>query len=154
MKIITYSCLFLLCFGVDRWSKWWALVHDIDMQIFPFLDFSLLWNRGVSWGMFHGASEYGFYLLTAFIGLLTLGLAYYALYYQWYQRKASIYFELLILAGAVSNLVDRFMFGGVVDFIQFHIGTWYWPTFNGADVFIVVGVIGLFLKNMQRSHEN
>lgn len=154
MKIFRYLFLFICCLGVDRWSKWWALVNDIDLSVYPFLNFSLLWNRGVSWGVFHSASLFGFYLLTAFILFVTVGLAYYAFYQQWYKRKAHIFFEIVVLAGAVSNLIDRFIFGGVIDFIQFHVGLWYWPTFNVADVFIVGGVIGLVFKNMARSHED
>ncbi len=154
MKIITYTLLFLCSFGFDRWSKWWALTNDIDLQIFPLLNFSLVWNRGVSWGIFHSASVYGFYLLTSFITLVILWLSYYAFYHQLYKNKTNIFFEVIILAGAISNLIDRLIFGGVIDFIQLHIGTWYWPTFNVADTFIVGGVIGLLIKNMMGPHEN
>ncbi len=154
MTIFRYIILFGCCLGLDRWSKWWALVNDVDLQASPFLNFSLIWNRGVSWGIFNEASSYGFYVLTAFIVLVTIGLAYHAFYLEWYKRRANIFWEIFVLAGSVSNLIDRFVFGGVIDFIQLHMGLWYWPTFNIADAFIVVGVIGLMFKNMKGSHED
>jgi len=155
VKVIGYLCLIGCCLGIDRWSKWWALVSNVDFHVNSFLNFSVIWNRGVSWGVFHSASLYGFYVLTLFITLVTLGITYYAFYHQWYKHNANIFSESLVLAGAVSNLIDRFVFGSVIDFIQLHVGSWYWPTFNIADVFIVGGVIGLLIKNIVvRSYEN
>ncbi len=154
MKIFRYAFLFITCLGIDRWTKWLALSNAVDAQIFPILNFSLMWNRGVSWGLFHGASACGFYILTSFIILVTIALAYYAFYHQLYKNKQSIWLETLVLAGAVSNLIDRFIFGGVIDFIQFHLGSWYWPTFNIADILVVGGVIGLFIKNIKREYEH
>jgi signal peptidase II len=152
MRFLKYLVLFITALGLDRWTKWLALSNNVDFQLCPILNFSLMWNRGVSWGLFHGASAHGFYLLTAFIILVTLGLAYYAFYHQFYKQKACIFLEVLVLSGAVSNIIDRFVYGGVIDFIQFHLGDWYFPTFNVADIFVVCGVFGLLINNM-RSHE-
>jgi signal peptidase II len=50
----------------------------------------------------------------------------------------------LIVGGAIGNLIDRLRFGAVIDFIDWHIGTWHWPAFNFADICITVG-IGLYV---------
>jgi len=154
MRFFRYIFFFTICLGLDRWTKLLALRNNVDLQVFPILNFSLIWNRGVSWGLFHGASEYGFYLLTLFIILVTIGLAYYTFYHQLYKNKANILLEILVLSGAVSNIVDRFVYGGVIDFIQFHVGSWYFPTFNIADIFVVCGVFGLLIKNIVRENED
>ena len=51
----------------------------------------------------------------------------------------------LICSGAIGNLIDRFRFGGVVDFIDFHMGDWHWPAFNIADSSICVGAVMLIV---------
>lgn len=153
MKIIGYLFLFIVGIGFDRWTKLLALVNHVDLQVCPFLNFSLLWNRGVSWGLFHDVSALGFYILTAVNIIIILCLAYYAIYHQLYKQKACIFLETLVLSGAVSNIIDRFMYGAVVDFIQFHIGSWFFPTFNVADILVVCGVFGLLIINMTRSHD-
>lgn len=154
MRFIRYVLLFILSLGFDRWTKLFALNNQVDFQVCPVLNFSLLWNRGISWGIFHGVSAYGFYLLTAVNIVIVLCLAYYAFYLQFYKQKACIFLETLVISGAISNIIDRFMYGAVVDFIQFHAGSWYFPTFNVADVFVVGGVFGLLIMNIVRSDEN
>ena len=141
MKIIRYFLLFVTGLGLDRWTKGWALMHNVDFQVCSVLNFSLVMNRGISWGLFHNAPVYGFWILTTVNILITICLAYYTFYHQLYKQKTCIFLEVLVLAGAVSNIIDRFVYGGVVDFIQFHVGSWYFPTFNVADILVVGGVI-------------
>jgi signal peptidase II len=54
----------------------------------------------------------------------------------------------LLIGGAISNLLDRFFHGGVVDFIDMHYMNWHWPAFNIADSFISCSAIGLILCNL------
>ncbi len=54
----------------------------------------------------------------------------------------------LIIGGAVGNVIDRLRFGGVVDFLYFHIGAWYWPAFNFADSAICIGVAVMLLDGL------
>lgn len=155
MNLFLYSFVFLSIIGVDRWSKLAALSHLSagDISVCPGVNFSLIWNRGISWGMFHSSSQVNFIALSCFIGLITLALAYYTFYWQFYRYKLFILWELFVLAGAVSNIIDRIVYGAVVDFIQLYVKDWYWPTFNVADVFVVVGIIGMFLKSLVSCHD-
>lgn len=95
-------------------------------------------NRGISWGMLNSGSSLTFYALTGLVIAITLILSGYA--YQSMQRGHAIWGELLIISGSISNIIDRFIYGGVVDFIEVRIGSWIGPAFNVADSMIVLGV--------------
>lgn len=141
-KMIRYLTLFLVTFVADRLTKLWAVAHAREsIAVCDSLTFSLSWNRGVSWSFFNEASMTGFYILTFIIISLITVFAVYT--YVQHQNHFPITYEILVLSGAFSNVVDRFVYGAVVDFIDFYVGTWHWPTFNFADVFIVIGVLGI-----------
>ena len=139
--------LFLTIIIVDRVSKFLALSFLVDspIRISSLFDLFLMKNRGVSWSLFSPESTVGFWLLFVAICLVVL-------FFSWYVRlrlliKQSVMFEMCVLAGACSNLMDRLQYGGVIDFIQLHVGPFYWPVFNVADMFVVIGVIGMFLRD-------
>jgi signal peptidase II len=54
----------------------------------------------------------------------------------------------LIIGGAVGNVLDRLRFGGVIDFLYFHLGSWYWPAFNLADSAICIGVAIMLFEGL------
>lgn len=157
-QLSAYSVLFGLGLLLDRWTKAWALSNAPDMRICSILNFSLVRNSGICWGLGHNAdcAWSTFVIIIMVVNLIIIaGFSYYTFYEQLYRRKACIFLEMLVLTGAVSNIIDRCMYvGSVVDFIQFHLGEWYFPTFNIADIFIVCGVIGLFIKHMVSAHED
>jgi len=134
-------------FALDRVTKYWAfnaLSHE-SITVFPGFNFILSWNKGVSWNFLTPDTTLGFWLLTGFIVALITGLA--VMFFKHVQQKMASIFETMLLAGALSNLFDRFYYGAVLDFIQWHVKDWYWPTFNVADAAIVCGVVGIVLKN-------
>ena len=143
LKSFFYILLFIFTFSLDRFTKIWALNNLInkDIKLFKSLNLTLVWNRGISWGLFSFKSFFGFLVVTAII-LAVLILFILHVRYQ-FKKRRSIYFELLILVGAISNMLDRFLYGAVADFIDFYILNWHWPTFNFADVFVVIGVFGI-----------
>lgn len=125
----------------DQITKWYAvqaLVPDDVSTITSGLSFSLVYNRGVTWGLFASSQNVLFGIVTGFALLLTLALVGYAVW-RW-RNKLTIIGEVLVLAGSVGNLIDRFTHGAVVDFIALSYGDMTWPLFNVADVAIVVGV--------------
>jgi signal peptidase II len=127
---------------VDQIHKVWALFHfDIasrqPVALAPFLDMILVWNRGVSYGLFQQDSAAGQWALVAF------KLAAVALLWVWLRRTHSRIGALaigLIIGGAVGNAIDRALYGAVADFFYFHVGSFSWYVFNVADVWIVAGV--------------
>ncbi len=142
-KIIYYTILFVSLFSLDRFSKIWALNNLAyeNIPVFKYLNFSLVLNRGVSFGIFGSSSSAAFYLLTILIFLVIGFFVFFSI--SEYKRGMNIFWHIFIIAGAYSNLLDRIMYKGVVDFIDFYVGTWHWPTFNVADIFIVLGVLGI-----------
>ena len=106
------------------------------IEIAPFFDIVLAWNRGISYGWFAQHSEAGRWALIGVTSLISVGL------WLWLARQrrplpaAAIG---LILGGAVANIFDRIVHGAVADFFWFHVGRFSWYVFNLADVAIVAG---------------
>jgi len=143
LKLLHYILFFISAFTFDRITKIWALdnLMSKNIKLFDGLNLTLVWNRGISWGLFSFKSLLGFVIVTSII-LAVLILFTFHVRYQ-FKKRRDIYFEVLILVGAVSNMFDRFLYGGVADFIDFYISKWHWPTFNFADLFVVIGVFGV-----------
>ncbi|MFQ6607946.1 MAG: signal peptidase II [Fidelibacterota bacterium] len=97
-------------------------------------------NPGIAFGInIEGGSS--FFMMASLLATLLI------IIYLWRWRKGSLSIRIslsLILGGALGNLIDRFLFGKVVDFIQVGAGGWYWPVFNVADSCVTIGMI-LFL---------
>ena len=136
LPIIAVVALVLL----DQGTKLWALgslkpIHNMTV-VDGFLDLTFVENRGVAFGMFSG-QRWFILLLT---GIVTVGLIY---FYKTLPRKKEYrpvrLSLILVLAGALGNIIDRMFRGYVVDFFEF---TFFeWPVFNVADIYVVAGVI-------------
>lgn len=130
-----YLLLMSIIICIDRLSKYWAYQCGIDVVL----------NRGISWGIGNSAALAPFVGITIALLLIIAVLMWYA-----YQRRLNylIVGECMVIAGAISNVIDRFVYGGVVDFIAVHCAGWEFPVFNIADAAIVIGV--LIMLWMQR----
>jgi len=129
----------------DQATKLWALSALFDpprrVPILPFLDFVPVWNRGVSFGLLSSSSEWGPWALSGFAVLVCVFMG------IWLARATGWPLILglgAVIGGAVGNVIDRVLYGAVVDFIDVHYGGWHWPAFNIADSAITLGV-GLLL---------
>lgn len=138
----------LLVLVVDQGSKIW-LLRSFDLaarqpvRLAPVLDLVLAWNRGVSYSLFTADTDAGRYLLIGVTILATLLLV------AWLARTRSPLTGTalgLIIGGALGNVIDRFAYGAVVDFVFFHVGSFRWYIFNGADCAIVLGVALLLVE--------
>ena len=141
-KIIIIFAIFFF----DRLTKLYLINlqssgTDIDFYIFPFLNFYLIWNTGIGFGLASMEGSIYYHILTTVIVFVNLGLVYYLL------KSKGIYVYLLatIIGGSLGNLFDRTYYYAVPDFIDFHLGNYHWFVFNVADIFITVGIIGLIL---------
>ncbi|MDA7947336.1 MAG: signal peptidase II [Hyphomicrobiaceae bacterium] len=140
---------------VDQALKWWVLeIFQLEskgtVKITPFLDLVMVWNRGISYGLFQQDSTTGRFIL---IGLVLVALT--AMFF-WLARATTTLSALalgLVLGGGVGNLIDRLVHGAVADFISFHAFGFYWYVFNIADAAIVAGVVGLLYDSMFNSHK-
>lgn len=132
---------------LDFVTKHWALetlfARSVRIEVMPSLNFTPVWNRGVSFGLFASDSPYTPWLLSGFAIVVTIVLV------LWLRKSSgwsAVYGLGLIIGGAVGNVIDRLRFGAVVDFIDVYWQTWHWPAFNIADSAITVGVGLLFLE--------
>ncbi|WP_343234547.1 signal peptidase II [Microvirga splendida] len=110
------------------------------VELTSFINLIVVWNRGISYGLFQQSSDLGRWVLIVVSILAAIGLS------VWIRRTPAKLLAAslgLIVGGAVGNVIDRLWFGAVFDFIQFHIGSWSWYVFNVADAAIVAGVVGL-----------
>ena len=109
------------------------------MALTPFLDLVMVWNRGVSYGLFTQDGGIGRWVLVA----LGIGGATLFSWWLWMTRGMLATLALgLVIGGAVANVIDRLAYGAVADFFLFHIGRFEWYVFNLADVWIVAGAVG------------
>lgn len=138
----------------DQAFKLWLLfVFDIAARqrvaVTPFLDLVLVWNKGISYGLFQQEGPVGQWIL---LGLKVVAVA---LLWLWLARagwRLTAVSLGLIIGGAVGNAIDRLAYGAVADFVLLHLttATWSfnWYVFNLADVAIVAGVIGLLYDSV------
>lgn len=136
----------------DRLTKLWAMRNlSGAIMVNDFLSFDLQLNRGVSFSLFAREDSFSFALLTSVIVLVTASLC----WYTWKKmiQQEAVLGEVLVLAGSVSNLVDRFLYGGVVDFIACGYKHYSFPVFNCADIGIVCGVLLMIYSLFGSRHE-
>lgn len=146
MFLFLHAHLAVMILFFDRVSKMIALRDCvIEHKITSFLSCALTFNRGISWGMLHDANNWVFVLVTVLIACVTAFIAYLTLT-RLQQGLWSIGY-VCVVVGSISNLIDRVMYGAVVDFISFSYAGWHFPVFNIADAFIVFGIAGIVYKN-------
>jgi lipoprotein signal peptidase len=135
--------------AADQASKWWILevARLPEVRNIPLLrlgevglDLTMVWNRGVTFGMLAGDGP----LAQGLLALLALAIA--AVLLRWMARAENALTALALGAvtgGALGNVIDRARFGAVVDFVDVHAAGWHWYVFNLADAAIVCGVVAL-----------
>jgi len=115
------------------------------VQVTGFFDLVMTCNRGMSFGLFNSGQGLSVPLFSlaavAVVGILIFWLSR-------VQGEMLVSAIGLIIGGAVGNVVDRLRFGGVIDFLYFHLGSWYWPAFNLADSAICIGVVVMLVEGL------
>tara|TARA_B100001029_G_scaffold148712_1_gene130068 strand:- start:162 stop:665 length:504 start_codon:yes stop_codon:yes gene_type:complete len=143
-KYIIYLILFIIIFSTDRLTKIYILNlaeinNNLDIYITSFLNFYLIWNKGIAFGLLSFDKNIVYNFITFFIALVTLIILIIALKSSDFKG----YLFMIIFSGSIGNLFDRLYFSAVPDFIDFHINDFHWFIFNVADIFISLGVICL-----------
>lgn len=152
-----YSLLILVVAGLgliaDQGFKLWMLEgFDIASRgrvaVTPFLDLVMVWNYGISYGLFQQEAGTGRWLLVAVTLVVTV------LFWLWgarADRRLAAWGFALVISGAIGNGIDRVVWGAVADFFHFHVGDFSWYVFNLADVWIVAGVAALMYDSFRGS---
>ncbi len=136
--------IIVIIFTLDRYSKI-QIITDFSSGTFyinDFINFDLVWNTGIGFGLFSSGSSILYNLITFIIGIVIL-----ILFIVNFKSKniEKIIFSIII-GGAVGNFYDRIYFKAVPDFIDLHLNNFHWFTFNVADIFISLGIITFLLR--------
>jgi signal peptidase II len=111
-----------------------------SIKIFPFLEIVNVRNTGAAFGSFKNLGSTFFIAVSVAAIIFVINLL-----------VKKIYNTLglsLVLGGAVGNLIDRIIYGKVVDFIDFSVGSFHWPAFNVADSSLTIGIIIILLTSL------
>ena len=131
---------------LDQLTKW--LIRDVVLdtaryiEVTGFFNIVEVWNRGVSFGLFASDSPWTPYLLSALAIAISIVLTF------WLRKAETTFLALalgFVIGGAIGNVFDRFIWGRVYDFLDFHAAGYHWPAFNVADAAISVGVALILL---------
>jgi signal peptidase II len=143
----------LFIFIADQLCKWWMLeIIDIDarppIEVTGFFNLVMVWNPGVSFGMF---ARHDMPMV-----LSAVAIAICCVLFMWLKKAETRYIAValgLVIGGALGNVIDRFRFGAVADFFDFHLYGYHWPAFNIADSCIFIGVAVLLLDSIVTSQK-
>ena len=147
--------IILLIFFFDRATKIYLINMqssgtDIDFYIFPFLNFYLVWNTGIGFGLASMESNIFYHILTIVIAIINIVLIYFLIKL----KGIYTYSIAIIIGGSLGNLFDRIYYYAVPDFIDLHLGNFHWFIFNVADIFITVGIIAVvFIEMLKKEKE-
>jgi signal peptidase II len=148
--MLRYGLVFaVVSAALDQASKWWLM--DVlekaggPIELLPIFNLVMVWNPGVSFGMFQSGTPWAPWALSALALVIVFVLV------RWLRKAETRLVAAglgLVIGGAVGNVIDRMVWGKVADFFDVHIDTWHWPAFNIADSVIVIGAAILVLDGL------
>ena len=154
-KNIFYFSIILLIFLADRISKLWIIsfsnsANNPNIEVLPFINFHLIWNKGIAFGLFSLSEKYNYNFLTLLIFIVIIVVFWMLLKSKGLEKYGFIF----VFGGSLGNVYDRMFYSAVPDFIDIYYKNFHWFIFNVADIFITLGVIVLilnefFLKNQK-----
>ncbi len=142
-----YAVILVLAVALDQWIKYLVetrLVLHEAVELLPFLALYRTYNTGIAFSMFSSFGDTGLILLSLAVIAFVLFLAFRT---DGKQVLARLGFALII-GGALGNLIDRTVYGHVIDYILFHTPVWSFAVFNLADTFITIGACLVILEEL------
>jgi len=140
LNLAPYLALTVIAVALDQWIKILvetSLPMHEAVDVLPFLALYRTYNTGVAFSMFSWLGDRG-------LVFVSLGVILFVLYLAWRTSSANILARIgfaLIIGGAIGNIVDRVLFGHVIDYVLFHTPVWSFAVFNLADACITVGAL-------------
>ena len=141
--LIDFSIIIFI-FLIDRVSKLLIIglpetYEQYGISVTSFLNFNLIWNEGIAFGLFSFDEKFYYNLITIFICLIILIIICFMLKSKGFEKISF----LLIIGGSLGNIYDRIYYSAVPDFIDIHFNNYHWFIFNVADIFITLGILSL-----------
>jgi|TARA_B110001452_G_scaffold72467_1_gene58644 signal peptidase II len=148
-KILINFTIVLIIFLIDRLSKIYILQiaelgKTVDIYVTQYLNFYLIWNKGIAFGLFSFDESFIYNLITSIILTITTVILVMITKSTGFKK----YSLLLVFGGSSGNLFDRIYYSAVPDFIDIHINDFHWFVFNAADIFITIGIICLIFDEI------
>ncbi len=139
----------------DQATKFWIVLDIMSppriIEITPFFNIVMVWNRGASFGLFSSASPW----TPVFLGTVAVVISIVLSVWMYRARSRWLAVSLgFVIGGALGNAIDRALYGAVADFLDFHAYGYHWPAFNVADIAISVGVVMLLFDGLIEKRRN
>ena len=152
LSFLRYLAIATITLLLDQLSKWSALSNlqmGVSEPVLPFMNWLLLFNPGAAFSFLAQGSGWQCWFFT----ILGLAACIYIIVLLWKNQsdKLLCWALSLILGGALGNVLDRLMYGAVVDFIDLHYANWHWPAFNIADSAICIGAALIIWGELRKS---
>ena len=157
--LVDFSIIIFI-FLIDRVSKLLIIsspetYEQHGFSVTSFLNFNLIWNEGIAFGLFSFDEKFYYNLLTIIICLIILIIIWLMLKSKGFEKISF----LLIIGGSLGNIYDRIYYSAVPDFIDIHFNNYHWFIFNVADIFITLGIlflifIEIFSSKKQKNENN
>ena len=144
----------IIIFFVDRLSKL-HIINNFSQNIYyinDYVNFNLIWNAGIGFGLLSTNSSLFYNIITTLIGMVIVFLGYFLII----SNKIDKIIYSIIIGGAIGNFYDRIVYKAVPDFVDLHYDNFHWFTFNVADIFISIGIIIFILSSFfdKKKNEN
>jgi signal peptidase II len=150
-------CFFLVIviFFADRLSKikilkLAELENTVDIYLTSYLNFYLIWNKGIAFGLFSYNESIVYNIMTLLIIIITIIILVMTTKSEGFKKCLLLF----VFGGSLGNIYDRIYYSAVPDFIDFHINNFHWFVFNVADIFITLGIIGLILVEIFNNNKH
>ena len=147
IKLYFNVLIILLTFSLDQASKFYVINYlnqnGLEIYLTSFLNIQLIWNNGIAFGLLSFENNFYYHFITFLILIVIIILLFFIK-----DLDLNSYFYSMIIGGALGNLIDRFRYHSVPDFIDFHISNFHWFVFNIADIFISLGVFCLIIAEI------
>ena len=153
-KNIFNLLLVIFIFILDRLSKIIIIklsepLGELNISVTSFINFNLIWNEGIAFGLLSFDDKFYYNLITLLIVLITLIII-------WLANKAKGIEKLsflMIVGGSLGNIFDRIYYSSVLDFIDISVNNFHWFIFNVADIFITVSIIGFIFTELLKKEK-
>lgn len=142
---IFFFIFIIIIFFLDRLSKLKIInnLNEVPFYVNDYINFDLIWNAGIGFGLLSTNSSLLYNLITILIGTVIMSLIYFFIL----SNKIDKFIYSIIVGGALGNFYDRIIFKAVPDFVDLHYDNFHWFTFNVADIFITIGIFIYILKS-------
>lgn len=145
---LKFLWLTLVLIVIDQLTKQWVIrVFDLyeSIEIMPYLNFTYVRNFGAAFSFLSEQGGWQRWLFTLLAITISVVLVIWLRRNPVHLWRQNLAFSL-ILAGAIGNVIDRLIYGYVIDFIDVYVNQWHWPAFNVADSAITIGAILMLVE--------